>query len=68
MPIDNAANCPPLATRASVANAPGRFFYERIGGVIIGERDDFTDGELIPLVVYEWADLQELASGADAYL
>ena len=31
-------------------------------------RDDYEDGELIPLVVYEWADIQQLANGAEAYL
>jgi ribosomal protein S18 acetylase RimI-like enzyme len=51
-----------------VANAPGRVFYERIGGVEVGGRDDYSDGERIPLVIYEWADIQQLVNGAEEYL
>jgi ribosomal protein S18 acetylase RimI-like enzyme len=50
------------------ANAPGRVFYEKIGGVVVGERDDYEDGELTKLVVYEWADIQQLANGAEAFV
>ncbi len=44
------------------ANTEGRIFYDRIGGQVIGTREDYEDGELIPLVVYEWPDMQTFAN------
>lgn len=41
-------------------NIPGRVFYDRLGGRIIGKRDDYEDGELCVLVVYEWDDIHSL--------
>jgi ribosomal protein S18 acetylase RimI-like enzyme len=43
-----------------VANTEGRIFYDRLGGRIIGTRDDYSDGELIPLVIYEWENINAL--------
>lgn len=40
-----------------------RRFYEKLGGTIIKTRDDFEDGELAVLVVYEWADIWAFANG-----
>jgi ribosomal protein S18 acetylase RimI-like enzyme len=44
------------------ANTEGRVFYEKIGGHIVGMRADYNDGELIPLVVYEWPDIHIFAA------
>lgn len=44
------------------ANTEGRIFYERIGGRIVGTRQDFGDGEPLPLVVYEWPDIHIFAT------
>jgi ribosomal protein S18 acetylase RimI-like enzyme len=44
-----------------VDHTQGRRFYDKLGGRIIGTRDDYDDGELIPLVIYEWTDLPALA-------
>jgi GNAT superfamily N-acetyltransferase len=40
----------------------GRRFYDKLGGKVISTRIDYDDDEVIPLVVYEWADLQELVN------
>lgn len=42
-----------------VASTEARRFYERLGGRDVGRRDDYEDGEVIPLVIYEW-NVQEL--------
>jgi ribosomal protein S18 acetylase RimI-like enzyme len=39
-------------------NVQGRRFYDKLGGTIVGTRDDYDDGELIRLVVYAWDDIQ----------
>lgn len=38
----------------------GRRFYDKLGGKIVGSRVDYDNGDVIPLVVYEWADIGEL--------
>jgi GNAT superfamily N-acetyltransferase len=43
------------------ANAPGRNFYERIGGKVVATRDDYEGDERVPLVVYEWPDIHAIA-------
>ena len=43
------------------ANIQGRRFYDKLGGRIIGTRDDYDDGELIVLVTYEWEDIRAFA-------
>src|SRR4051812_18446195 len=45
-----------LHIRTQAANSQSRRFYEKIGGI----HDDYGDGELIVLVVYEWPDIQVL--------
>jgi ribosomal protein S18 acetylase RimI-like enzyme len=44
------------------ANAPARRFYEAIGGRLVGERLFDEEGVMLPEVVYEWADIQLLAT------
>jgi ribosomal protein S18 acetylase RimI-like enzyme len=42
------------------ANEQGRRFYDKLGGRIVGTRDDDEDGEITRLVVYEWPDISAL--------
>lgn len=49
-----------LHIAALEASPPARRFYERLGGQLIGTRDDYDEGILIPLVVYAWPDTQAL--------
>jgi ribosomal protein S18 acetylase RimI-like enzyme len=42
-----------------VESTEARRFYEILGGRDVGRRDDYDDGEVIPLVIYEW-DSREL--------
>jgi len=44
------------------ANAPGRRFYEAIGGRLVGERLFDEAGFMLPEVVYEWADMHTLVA------
>jgi ribosomal protein S18 acetylase RimI-like enzyme len=41
-------------------NAPGRAFYEAVGGVAVGERTFDDSGVLLDEVVYGWDDLTDL--------
>jgi ribosomal protein S18 acetylase RimI-like enzyme len=45
-----------------VANAQGRSFYEKLGGQVIGIQNDIDEGEVIPLVIYFWADIQSVVN------
>ena len=40
---------------------PARWFYERLGGARLGERDLYLGRTLLPGVAYGWRDLSELA-------
>ena len=42
----------------------GRRFYEKLGGIVVATREDYEDGEIIPLVVYEWTDLAALVQNS----
>jgi GNAT superfamily N-acetyltransferase len=44
------------------AHTQGRRFYDKLGGKIVGTREDHDNGEVIPLVVYEWANIQTLVN------
>jgi GNAT superfamily N-acetyltransferase len=44
-----------------VDHTQGRQFYDKLGGQVVGTRDDHDDGEVIPLVIYEWPDMQAFA-------
>jgi ribosomal protein S18 acetylase RimI-like enzyme len=44
-----------------IDHTQGRSFYDKLGGQVVGTRDDYDDGELITLVIYEWADMQAFA-------
>jgi hypothetical protein len=52
-----------IATQA--ANVEGRRFYERIGGRVMGTRMVDEEGDLLQLVIFEWADIQSIAGDAD---
>src|SRR3954451_7230624 len=43
------------------ANSPARAFYEAMGGREIGQGTDDEEGYLLPLTIYGWADLTDLA-------
>lgn len=43
------------------ASTQARRFYDGLGGRVIATRDDYDDGELIVLVVYEWRDIRLFA-------
>jgi ribosomal protein S18 acetylase RimI-like enzyme len=43
-----------------VALTASRRFYEALGGQVIGTTEDHEDGEVVPLVVYEWPDSRVL--------
>ena len=45
-------------------NEPARVFYERVGGVLLGEREFDDSGVLLDEVVYVWDDLACLLDGA----
>ena len=49
-----------------VENKEGRVFYDRLGGQVVSTRDDYEDGELCVLVVYEWPDMQAFANRGKA--
>jgi ribosomal protein S18 acetylase RimI-like enzyme len=51
---------PTLYIAALAASERARHFYESLGGQLVGTREDFENGVLIPLVVYGWADTQAL--------
>lgn len=53
---------PTLYIAALAASEPARRFYESLGGQLVGTREDYENGVLIPLVVYGWADTQALIS------
>ena len=44
------------------ANRPARAFYEAMGGREIGQGTDDEEGYLLPLTIYGWADVTDLAS------
>ena len=44
-------------------NEPARKFYERVGGVLLGNRDFDDSGVLLDEVVYVWDDLPSLLLG-----
>lgn len=46
------------------ANAPGRGFYERMGGKLLGERDFDDEGVQLVEAVYVWDDIRTLFSSA----
>ncbi|MCL6489721.1 MAG: GNAT family N-acetyltransferase [Alicyclobacillus mali] len=39
---------------------PWRRFYERLGGMLVGEKTFEVDGVALPEVVYRWSDVEEL--------
>lgn len=41
-------------------NLPARAFYERLGGVVVGERTDEESGAVMVEVAYGWSDLSVL--------
>jgi ribosomal protein S18 acetylase RimI-like enzyme len=41
-------------------NAPARRFYERLGGVVVGEKKDERPGAVLIEVAYGWPDLRPL--------
>lgn len=41
-------------------NDPARRFYERVGGVVVGEKIEMMDGSPLPEVAYGWRDLRLL--------
>lgn len=43
------------------ASTAARAFYERLGGQMIGTRDELEDGIIIPLVVYSWPDTRRVS-------
>lgn len=43
------------------ANAPARAFYEAMGGREMGQGTDDEEGYLLPLTIYGWADVTDLA-------
>lgn len=49
-----------LHIRTQIANSQSRHFYEKLGGEMIGTAADDGDGELLPLAIYEWANIQVL--------
>jgi GNAT superfamily N-acetyltransferase len=51
-----------LHIRTQAANSQSRGFYEKLGGEMIGTAEDDGDGELLLLVVYEWANIQTIAT------
>jgi ribosomal protein S18 acetylase RimI-like enzyme len=44
------------------ANRPARLFYERLGGVPVGERIEEIGGGPHPEIAYGWADIRQLTS------
>jgi len=44
------------------ANRPARVFYEAMGGREIGQGTDDEEGYLLPVTIYGWADVTDLAS------
>jgi ribosomal protein S18 acetylase RimI-like enzyme len=47
-----------------VDSTEARRFYERLGGRDVGRRDDYDDGEVIPLVIYEWSSQELIGPGS----
>lgn len=43
-------------------NRPARRFYERLGGLLIGEKEEAQAGTILTEVAYGWADLSALAA------
>ena len=43
------------------ANVPARLFYERLGGAVVGERQDGESGAILAELAYGWSDLSHLA-------
>lgn len=41
-------------------NAPGRHFYQRLGGEVISQKQETTDGMTLIEVAYGWRDLHRL--------
>jgi ribosomal protein S18 acetylase RimI-like enzyme len=41
-------------------NVPARAFYERLGGVLVGQKDDEQSGTTLTEVAYGWRDLSSL--------
>jgi ribosomal protein S18 acetylase RimI-like enzyme len=56
-----AAGMTQLRICTPAANTQGRRFYDKLGGRVIGTRDDYEEGELILLVVYAWDDMHAFA-------
>jgi hypothetical protein len=46
-----------------LADSPSRFFYQAMGGIRIGERDERLWGAAVHEVAYGWPDLGALAQG-----
>lgn len=42
-------------------NQPARSFYERLGGAVIGEKEDHRDGATLVELAYGWRDLAGMA-------
>ncbi len=57
---------PALEIAVLAANAPGRRFYEALGGQLVREIEIEDSGFMLPGVVYGWADTQALVSGGSA--
>lgn len=41
-----------------VAQNPARFFYERLGGIRLGEREEHLGGRVVQEIAYGWNDLK----------
>ena len=52
----NAQGCD-TAVLWMLADNPARFFYEGLGGVMVGERTDTMAGQDVDEVAYAWRDL-----------
>ena len=46
-----------------LANNPARFFYEAVGGIRAGERDEKLWGVILYEIAYAWPDLKESVTG-----
>ena len=49
-----------------VARNPSRFFYERLGGVRLGERSETLGGHQVQEIAYGWPDLREARRRVEA--
>lgn len=60
----DARGCESLALWVLEGNAPARRFYEAVGGVAIGTKEERRGEETVREVAYGWRDLSRLVAGA----